>query len=554
MKKFRSNVLTDRSLTCRTLSMVASALSRVYGVEVTTSGTEAFTVQPEAGNASRINIPALELEDSNYLTLVRGYIDHEVGHVRFTKWNKAARPDATALLRALWNILEDPFVEYKIGLCYMGCQRNLRDLNRTVFNADSIESIACGNIEDATMIFHNYTLLKVRSMLDAEHFDPLLSELRSIGTAWGVAHIFDDIDKILADAKYSPQTTDTDKNVDVAHEIFELLKNKTSTMKKFSKGVADNAPGHMDNDNLDTVRERLKKALSDKHGGNTLAKGVSTSDAASKAISKITSKVTSDNKIPHGDPDFASGAGTGRGNGYYVRKLSSNDKDAALRVRATLDLKLRSLLQNYIMARGGAAEHGKLDYRKLHRLAVNNPRIFQHKVEKRGINTEVIVLCDISGSMCGSKATMTSQALYALMTSLVKIPGVKAGAYGFNSSDFECFVPLGGRVTDVLNLSPSGGTLMGEAVNRCMSLFSYDDNSRQVLIILSDGDSHNTEYCSAMLEKAHNIGIDIAAIGIMDSYMSSFQDVADVRIITDLNELAPALFSILQRKLVDGGL
>ena len=569
----RTNVMTDRSLSCRTLTMVASALSRVFGVTVTTVGTEAYTTPPQGDTKHyTINIPAVEIEDPKYLTLIRGYIDHEVGHVRFTDNALAVKELRHDSRAALWNILEDPYVEYKMGLCYMGCERNLRDLGRAVFSLDNLRQFyesSAGHTHVAEVMegaFHNWLLFRVRSLMDPEYMQPLSDYMTDICTQFGSKHILEKIESILQQHDYHPSRTNTVKNLEIATEIYQLLCD-TSKNKTMCSSPSDSESG---GESGSSLRKEIVEALHDdavraeaqdniaRSQQNATMRGMDRPhtkfDISSQAAAEIDQSIegmAGNTPMPQSSFECA-------GNQSYAKQqigtISEHDKHQALSIQAILDLRLRSLLQNYVLARGGSAAAGKLDMHKLHRLAVNNTHIFKHRVEKRGVDTEVIVLVDVSGSMSGQKATMTTQAMYALMSSLSRIRGVRAGAFGFNADVLPCFVPMGGQVTDQMRIIPGGGTLLGEAVNACLSRFLYEEGGRQVLIILSDGDSYNKPYVSHILEKAKKMGVELAMVGILDSYITSFNNIADCRVIKDLKELPGTLFSILQDKLVEGGL
>ena len=564
----RTNVMTDRSLSCRTLAMVASALSRVFGVEVATSGTEAYTLPPGPGHEHyRINVPSMDVDDAKYLTLIRGYIDHEVGHVRFTDMDEvqSVRHKDSSLAR--WNILEDPYVEYKMGLCYMGCERNLRDLARAVFSLEELEEIfgqATPSISHLAGMFHNYLLFYAREMVDPDHFKPLREYMEDVCKQAGGGPTLEEMHRILQKHDYHPCRTNTGKNVKIAMELYRLL-NKAAANSTACSGPApddtalpeDVADSLRDADTRSRVEQQMllnnKTCNAPMTQTNPNASEFDVSRRAAKAISAETDDMAKTGRVPMPDTDFEA-AGNQAHTGRLIGQISEYDKKQAMNIRAVLDLRLRSLLQSYVMARGGSAACGKLDTHKLHRLAVNNPRVFQHRVEKRGVNTEVLVLVDVSGSMSGQKADMTTQALYALMTSLSRIKGVRAGAFGFNADSFPCYVPMGGAVTNQMRICPSGGTLLGEGINSCLSRFNYDEGSRQVLIILSDGDSQNHNYVRYMLKKTKDVGVEVAAVGIMDNYIMQYKDVADCRVIKDLKELPSTLFNILQDKLVVGGL
>ena len=116
------------------IAMLAGLMSRKYNITIQVSGDGAYTcVDRKTGKVS-INIPAVEYGDDKYLGYVRGYIDHEVGHVKYTRHDKLYEAlegvgSSTQVLRKnIWNILEDTYVERMMMQDFAGCGRNLRNL------------------------------------------------------------------------------------------------------------------------------------------------------------------------------------------------------------------------------------------------------------------------------------------------------------------------------------------------------------------------------------------------------------------------------------------
>ena len=68
----------------RTLEMLAVAMSEEYGVTVICNGQMAETTFEQDSGRAVITIPSIPIQDRYYRALLRGYVDHEVGHVRFS--------------------------------------------------------------------------------------------------------------------------------------------------------------------------------------------------------------------------------------------------------------------------------------------------------------------------------------------------------------------------------------------------------------------------------------------------------------------------------------
>jgi cobaltochelatase CobT len=103
-----------------TVRGVAIALGRKHGIEVKFEGSNART------DGNTIYLPAtLPADNDDLIPLVRGNLDHESAHIRFTDFNlpKPAKP----VIHTLTNIIEDIRIERALGEEYPGCAVNLRE-------------------------------------------------------------------------------------------------------------------------------------------------------------------------------------------------------------------------------------------------------------------------------------------------------------------------------------------------------------------------------------------------------------------------------------------
>lgn len=90
----------------KALPLLASILGRKYGVQVRIGGDKAFT------NGNIIQLPSLPLDcDEDLLSLIRGYVDHEAGHIRDTDFDALKAANLTPLEKHIWNTIEDWRVE-----------------------------------------------------------------------------------------------------------------------------------------------------------------------------------------------------------------------------------------------------------------------------------------------------------------------------------------------------------------------------------------------------------------------------------------------------------
>lgn len=132
----------------QSLRALTAVLGAQFGVDILIQGETAYTNYD--GEPPVINIPDINLLDPDadnemVTTLVRGFLDHEAGHVRFSdrdiirnlsKYKVLGTKHPLfddAFLRNVWNIYEDVFIERKMGEYYKGCAINLRNIGNRLF-------------------------------------------------------------------------------------------------------------------------------------------------------------------------------------------------------------------------------------------------------------------------------------------------------------------------------------------------------------------------------------------------------------------------------------
>jgi cobaltochelatase CobT len=116
------------------LTKVARIMSQKYDVQVACKGAQAYT------NGNLVVIPALpEKMTDEAKAIVRGYLDHEKGHVTRTDFEamKAARLDPT--LHKVWNYIEDLWTEAADAREYPGTKTNLNALAESVIKGEPQE-------------------------------------------------------------------------------------------------------------------------------------------------------------------------------------------------------------------------------------------------------------------------------------------------------------------------------------------------------------------------------------------------------------------------------
>lgn len=518
-------------LSVRCLCLVAYALSNKYGVHVQYGGDTACTYTNNRGERV-INIPGMESDDPNYLLQVRGYIDHESGHIRYTDDAVVRHLQSGSIEHTMWNVFEDYYVERMMGDLYPGCRQNLYKLSKFIFDKDYEEE---GPVDLLSNVFQ-YVLLGVRS-----HLVSCLSQRQAVYRDIldrKTPGLCDQLDPIIQSVP--SRVNSTADALAVSEEVLELLKQYTSNHPKNTKQMAKQLDGQ--------GGKTMNKIAKQSGVGEQVAESIS-QEASSASSCDVAEETTVT------ETDSTGSRASDRGHGYSnVDMLTAEMLNKSARISAALDVQLRSLLQTWIMNRGGAARTGKLDLHKLHRLAVNNTRIFQQRVEKRGLNTEIVILGDASGSMRDDKKDyMTSCAIYGVVSSLRRIPGVKSSVCLFDTNDLRIVLRSTQPLHQRFSIQAGGGTLAGEALVSSLRLFSTDPDTRKLCIIMTDGDTDHGAYFSKAIQMCESNGIGVVGIGIQENSIKRYLPDSKSCVIQDLNQLCPELFRILRSELVSGG-
>lgn len=510
------------------LAMVAGALSRKYGVRVRSSGDDAFTV-PDKNGGYVINIPAVAVDDPEYVGMIRGFIDHETAHCRFTDWDVWKKcTDLGDFYKAVGNIFEDGFIERRISGSFIGCKHNLERLATLMFDTKFEKAEPADSPEHTLARIARYILYVVRGESNgniAKHIPQRREELEEV-----LPGLAAELDPLLAEAADIDSTSDT---LDLTRRVKQLLqKYMQDYPQEQGQGQGDGVADALNGGDTDTseygtdVSQQVQDAINDNSDWKQAMRDATEGDHGLQAC----------------DADAP-----GQWN-----DLSEEHAGEALRAAAALDAQLNALLQHKTLNREGYARRGRLDKHRLYRLAVNDPRIFTRRVERVKTNTEVVVLTDASGSMYGDKAKTTSMAMYALAAALRKLKGVRSAVYAFGGHKFVKVLGFDRMLTRIgMSMDPDGGTPAGYGLHNALQQFTPDDSVRKICIVMTDGAIDERELWDMNLKLARKHGVEVVGVGIEDDYIRQILPEQDCKVIKSVHELAPALFSIMRRRLVN---
>lgn len=564
------------NLECVTLAMVAKAVSLNYNVDVDISGSNAMTYQkqdPYTGKTSySISIPTVDVLDKQHMRMVRGYLDHEAGHVRFTDFTllESLRDDPEYVMSFV-NIAEDIFVEREMGKRYVGCEKNLRWLSKHLFT----ENYSKPNLvqlrklrNDLELHFQmfvtytmNYILYYMRAKLVAELSPFISSEQQAVeclapGLTKNLVPIME---------KWFPILASTHDSCQFGREMYEAIKqyikrpyagHDPADSHSFKKSIQDkvknyaNTPKQIAEEMKDMLEEAAEFSFRKCADGwqqssyTDIGKsaGIELRAMHDKFIGMFEGK-SNRTFIAHSVPPLSLFAKGDQMPPKFVTK--------AMSITAQLDAQLSGLMQSIVLNRGGHTSRGKLDPRKVYRLNVNNPRVFYRKEERLKFNAQVVILADCSGSMQGQREMMASISTYALARSLRKIPGIRTDVYYYSAVTFERALSQSDHISRFSRMQASGGTPTGSAVENALSFFNYWDDSRKIILLVTDGEAQDMEYLRYVLQVAARNNVEVFGVGIDCGAIEEVSEqIKDCKVIKHIRELPAAMFAMLRKALV----
>lgn len=554
----------------RTLASVASAMSRQYGVKVICQGNQAKT------DGKTITIPTIASNDENYDVLCRGYIDHETGHIRFTKFSALygrGLNNVGSFKHSLWNIYEDVYIERKMGEYFPGCKTNLMNLQDVVFK--EVPEIKSLHVIDRLWYILASLLGKVRGL---DHYGEVYDKANEIFP--GI------VDALTPFVELSKNTSSTDDCVDLALRTYDAIRKYISDLVEQDnnggsndgqQGHSGEGEGNADDGNKEGEQDNSGKGEGNPDGdgedseqGNT---GTDNKDQSAKGR-KIRNLI---NTILGSNEDVL--IGTNETNkldiGEKARCLVNDGKETIRimkvgvkehidlselpeilvsksdRMSVYLDANLRGLLQARSITRGGGLKSdGRLDTRQLYRLATGSSRLFRRAGTGKTIDTEVLILMDGSGSMDEyGRQYMALGGSYAMMKSLRRVPNCHSSLWQFKEGTIFPLIRVYDKLTTKIYEQAEGGTACGIALQLALAQFKTD-SARKICLIVTDGETckRDVPAMDRVPSLFREAGVELVGIGIGTHTLEQY--IPDAAYVDRMETFGNAVFAVLGKVLL----
>lgn len=522
--------------------------------------------------------------------LVRCFIPHEVGHIEFSDF-KLIRQAKSDLERQLLNVIEDSRMELEMIKRYPGTRGQLdRGLIRLA-GMGWFDAIAAD--AEPYEALTSYVLFYLRGHLRGTELMVERAELSRDAVVEIFNENFVTRVEILLDSNGQAMKTPNDSFA-LMKAIMKSVEDEAEKQKEDPQqkdapgdqpgsddvdqdqdGTAGSSPGEGDtSDNSSggsgpgpSATEASEQnapggnasggnaggADSSNASGNTFKRAMDASDVPSKDLGGIIGNAL---KRAEGDADAVgmqkalvdSVGPSSQDDTLYPNGLPL-DVTPGLQAARSMKTKLKVHLQSMSIQRSHEATKGnRISNRRVSRTGHYDRRLFTRIDEKKGLDTGVFLLGDVSSSMQGARIETLQQALYSTADAMHSIRGVKLGAGVFPGN--RMLIPFGSKPAKAksrMAMPPKGTTPMDTAISWSCRLLMRQRVNRRVLIVLTDGEPDSLLATQAVIAAAEGMGIEVFGIGIQTTSVARL--FSSHCVVMAMNELPVAMMAMLKSTL-----
>jgi len=238
--------------------------------------------------------------------------------------------------------------------------------------------------------------------------------------------------------------------------------------------------------------------------------------------------------------------------------VAGDSMRAAARIAtAALRRRLGVLIQAQQQETAWCSRQGqRLATARLYQTALPHPALFARRDWRETPDTAVALLLDRSSSM-HDRIALAGQAVLATALALDTLPGVVSAVSAFPGSQDDRVIPLktfserAHRVAGRFSLRADGGTPLAPALWRVADDLLQRPETRRLAIVVTDGAPNNGHAVQDLIARCRAGGIEVIGLGITTEpdLIAGLFGLQEGRVIQRIDDLAPALFRVLEQRL-----
>ncbi|MGI9274317.1 MAG: hypothetical protein ACR2PT_05605 [Endozoicomonas sp.] len=566
----------------RALPIVASALGRKLGVRVEVSGRRACT------DGASIWLPAFDPKRPEQERLCWGYLAHEAAHVRYTDF--MLDYDGSALRKRLTNLLEDVRIEKTITQEYPGAAFSLSEVVRQLVATGRLGAPA--KSDSPVKVLHDALLAILRfEILGQKVLEQEAAKAHEVMKASFAEQTLDSLRGLLAQVSDLNSTKAARDLADQVITLFQSLSHDDSDDKGSGETATEepeNSSGAQTTDSQDSGSQNqqdLPDSLSGEELESESVQGEQeepenlpgeNGDASDKAEAPFLKQILECTEEDWPEDLFQSVAkemedwSGQQGGGLSAVTttpqvdevvVSEEDREAGKELlwkvqseSARLAAQLTGLVQAKTLTRDRTGKRGtRLDGRRLHRVALDDGRLFKRRSESISTDAAIHISLDISSSM-SPRMALARESVLALVVALKRVNGVKVSASAYPGSCEDRVYPiiLNDRSALDTAMTLSGldsydSTPMATGLWRAVHQVLEENANRRLILMVTDGgpDIDHHRPVVDLVRRCGQSGIDVVGLGI------SVQTVAQLfprsLVVDRLDQLKSSLFDLVKK-------
>ena len=529
------------------LTKSSAVFGRKHDIKVVFSGNQAAT------NGETIKLPAIDRNSTmtdEQMDVLRGYVDHESGHVKHTNHDAVkrlaseCRDKGDMHLKSVWNALEDVWLERRVIEDYPGAAHNLRATS-TAVNKEYLQAVkenpsiptkdrAIGAVAITWEGRRSYGGDTCQECLDTASADLQSAVKKWVGaldhckTTEDVIALARVVEKSLRDEDYKEEPDEPEHTGEP--EEGEDTGDGEGRSEPDPNTDDDNEAGR-DDEGTDEVgdpdvsRDGIDDSPDDDDdtAGRPDEEVVEDVEPYDPELQNVITRMFERGEITSGGSGFEYIPWTERDQWHHrtfstkasqrLRQLTGEDYDKVLNKMASEANSMRSKLMRSLMSKQKrdwdyGREDGRLDTRRFTQAFNGKPNVFKLRTDRSELDTAVTVLVDLSGSMCG-KIYLATQCCIAICETLDKA-NIAYEVLGFTNPyvsgprdgvDYHRALPLDMYIFKQFDerLFDSKGALAsmmymdlsdnsdGDAIEKAHDRLLQRQERRRVMLVLSDG-------------------------------------------------------------------
>ena len=571
---FPQKILLEETVNKSKLIKKFKTLTRVMSnrgdIKINLSGSKCFT------DFQSITLPIGNFEDQDYLELLEGAIDHEVGHLQWTDkhWTRKSHEQGE-FFNGIRNAIEDIRMERMVCNEWPGAIFNLTRLvtqaiKRGWFCEPTAEA-SPSLLVHAVVLYYGRFKYNQHSQLSnfSEKSIELFAEKLGKDTTNKVIALLDSIPQLksnkdsyfltekivslLKDLKDSDdnQSGDSDDNQSGDsddNQSGDSDDNQSGDSDDNQSGDSDDNQSGDSDDNQSGDSQSIQKFIDDCINADESQMIPDLHEQVNKELEKISEQeyVNSNDEVlmDFNAPNIENHDNNLNGNVDVV--LAKKIANSANRELQKVVYGLKRHCVNF--SKSGSI----IDANRLSGVKAGNFNVFKSERITKAPTMAVSVLVDRSSSMTSSEMRAANTSALSLNIALDKLKGVASECLYFSSGNLnlaKSFKQSAKSVSNNFGVKEYGYTYTGLSLYAAVRRLVLRDEQKKLVIIITDGDASDPKFLEKSLEMAETLDIQVLCIGIATGHLTGFEN-QELISINDASELPNVLKNAIKGKLI----